>query len=58
MTNEQAQLQLLANLQKIKEGKKFFYNLGNYLSWGLVEMHRGEVKISKKGLMMLEAAVV
>jgi hypothetical protein len=58
MTNEQAQLKLIANLQKIKEGKVFFYNLGQYLSLGLVEWKGKEVVISAKGLRILEVAMV
>jgi len=58
MTNEQAQLKLIANLQKIKDGKVFFYNLGQYLSMGLVEWKGKEVVISIKGLRILEAAIV
>ena len=59
MSNEQsAQLKLTANLQKIKDGKVFFYNLGQYLSMGVVEWKGSEVVISKKGLRILEAAII
>lgn len=55
---QKAQLKLLANLQKIKDGKVFFYNLGQYLSLGLVEWKKQDIVISAKGLMLLEAAIV